>query len=921
MVKFEQAKDIGIAEKISYTVILAFIIVLLCSQHFLPSEKVTHDFFMPFQASWERVLPDNTIFPVETLSSVTAEPMEPVYFRTKLPTGIKNHAYLLYKSNRQDVNFYIDRELRTEYTNRDTRMVGAYSPSAYVFVPLKESDVGKTLSFVTKGPKGFSGEISPIYYCTQIGAIRFLLAQHGPAFIFVIFLASFSFICVVICIIYSCIYKKVISTQSLAIGLFLNAIYLLTHSVFCQLIFKNYSVVSFSSMMLFSLQLLPFIFYIDRMQDFSNHRIFVVTEFFVLSIFCAVVVFQLLPCDCFNVAVALSFVEIFVIYAAIIYSFYKDYKILRLKKYHSIAVMAIIFMFVFFINSYFTIYSDLYNLDFTIFYSVIATVLFCLEIIKALKQAADAEKNRLKALEASATKSAFLANMSHEIRTPINSIIGMNEMILREENNPAILNYAYSVQNASKLLLEIINDILDFSKIEAGRLQIVPTEYHLAAMLTDIVHILKERAQKKNLNVVLKVSPTLPTVLYGDEVRIRQIMMNLISNAVKYTEKGSIVLELTSMRYGEIFDLQFSVRDTGIGIKKENLSKLFHEFTRIDEKNNYKIEGTGLGLTITKRLVDMMKGSITVESVYRQGSTFTVKIPQKIRNKEHIGDFEKYYELEKSRRVINRELFHAPSAKVLVVDDNLSNQLVVQELLKRTLVQVDVANTGRSCILRCREQHFDVIFMDDMMPDMNGAETLNMLREDDNSKCSDIPVIILTANAISGAKEKYLEEGFTDYLSKPIDSEKMEQLLAKYLPQKKLVLDFESSENEEKSLTERNDNSRKISIQGMDYEKLLERFSRKEDFIKNLFSVTYTEGLIQLKKMREFIKENKYKDYAIEVHALKSIYSNLCANQLADHAKQHEYAVKDENYEYINQDCELLFQEFETFLEQLKMAR
>lgn len=397
-----------------------------------------------------------------------------------------------------------------------------------------------------------------------------------------------------------------------------------------------------------------------------------------------------------------------------------------------------------------------------------------------LRESGELRKAKLAAENANRAKSDFLANMSHEIRTPINSVIGMNEMVLRETKEGNIREYAKNIEYASKSLLSLINDILDFSKIESGKMEIVKGEYELSSFLMNIVSMAQVKAEAKKLKFCTEIDENLPVMLYGDEVRVRQVIENMLSNAVKYTGAGCVTLAVSSL-VEDGFSLKISVRDTGIGIQKEDLEKLFKDFERLDLHRNRSVQGTGLGLAITKRLTEQMGGKISVESIYGEGSCFTVVIPQQVRDARAIGDFRETYHKYLAEETKEKESFTAPGAKVLVVDDNTMNLLVAEKLLARTKVQVTACQSGKECLEWMRREYFDVILLDHMMPEMDGVETLAKSRELTDNLCADTPVIALTANAIAGAREEYIRAGFHDYLSKPIEPKCLEEMLQKYI--------------------------------------------------------------------------------------------------------------------------------------------
>lgn len=385
--------------------------------------------------------------------------------------------------------------------------------------------------------------------------------------------------------------------------------------------------------------------------------------------------------------------------------------------------------------------------------------------------------------KSNAAKSDFLVRMSHEIRTPINAVLGMDEMILRESNDETILGYATNIQSAGQLLLAVINDVLDFSRIESGKLELIPAEYSIQQMMNDCYNMIVMRAEKKNLLLEVHNNPNMPSRLIGDEIRVRQMIINLLTNAVKYTSAGKITMTLDFQRTSEkSIILKVSVRDTGMGISPENQQELFSDFNRFDETNTRNIEGTGLGLSITKRLVEKMGGTIGVESTVGVGSNFWFEIPQEIALDTSTG----YFSANRANSSeINRdyhEKFQAPAARILVVDDVKLNIDVLKGLLKSTRVRVDAAYSGIECLGLVQKNSYDLIFMDHVMPEMDGIQTFQYMKKLVDCPNHNVPVIALTANAMAGAKEEYTALGFSDYLAKPVQSDKLEQLLMEYLP-------------------------------------------------------------------------------------------------------------------------------------------
>ncbi|MBR1650118.1 MAG: response regulator [Lachnospiraceae bacterium] len=399
------------------------------------------------------------------------------------------------------------------------------------------------------------------------------------------------------------------------------------------------------------------------------------------------------------------------------------------------------------------------------------------ELMRIIEAKAD------EARAATKSKSDFLASMSHEIRTPINSVLGMNEMILRETEEENTRKYAEDIQHAGNMLLSLVNNILDFSKIESGKMEIIPVKYDMGILISDIKIIIANRAMQKGLKFSVKVAPDMPRVLYGDEIRIKQIITNILTNAVKYTETGSVNFNVDFDKADErSVLLKVSISDTGRGMKEDDLNKLFSPFERIEELRNRHIEGTGLGMSIVQQLLALMGTRLNVKSVYGKGSTFEFVIRQEVVDWTHVGDMGSIVSVSRTKKV-DTEQFTAPLAKILVVDDIKMNLNVIVGLLKRTKIQVDTALSGAEAIDMARKKEYDIVFIDHMMPEMDGIETLEKMQKDRFALCREKPMIALTANAISGAREFYLKKGFVGYLSKPVDPKLLEKIIIEFLPE------------------------------------------------------------------------------------------------------------------------------------------
>ena len=529
-----------------------------------------------------------------------------------------------------------------------------------------------------------------------------------------------------------------------------------------------------------------------------------------------------------------------------------------------------------------------------------------------------------KAEESSRAKSVFLSNMSHEIRTPINAVIGMNEMIIREASGEAthevlgqISSYAHNAERAGKNLLSIINDILDYTKIDTGKMEIVPVSYKLSSLLNDSANMVMFRAQQKGLAFTVEVDETLPDSLEGDEVRIRQVLTNILSNAVKFTTEGHVTL---SARGEKIDDdsvrLVFCVSDTGKGIKQEDLQHMFEEFERVNLNRDRTVEGTGLGLAITRNLLNLMGGEITAASEYGKGSAFTVMIPQKVLSWEQIGNFREKFERSAQEQVLYHESFKAPDARILVVDDTQMNLIVVAGLLEKTRVKIDTAPGGAEALGMTKTTHYDLIYMDQMMPEIDGTETMHRIRRQKDGANLDTPVICLTADAVSGAREEYLAEGFTDYLSKPVEWADLEASLRKYLPAEKVIVSHEEETHEEDTQLVTELQEFYSGIEGLNYADAV-KFCSNEDILTKTLETFYKSIDTNAGSIEDFLRTGDIRNYTIKVHALKSSARLIGAGQLSEDAKYLEECGDNNNVTEIQERTPQLLKDYRSYKEKL----
>jgi signal transduction histidine kinase/CheY-like chemotaxis protein/HPt (histidine-containing phosphotransfer) domain-containing protein len=520
---------------------------------------------------------------------------------------------------------------------------------------------------------------------------------------------------------------------------------------------------------------------------------------------------------------------------------------------------------------------------------------------------------------ASKAKSIFLANMSHEIRTPINGILGMDSMLLKECKDETLRDYALNIQSAGQTLLSLINDILDISKIESGKMEILPVTYSVFTVLNDCYNMVAVRAKDKNLELVMDISPEIPTALFGDEVRIRQVVNNLLSNAVKYTNEGSVTLSVWAEKVDvdpmqgdntSRVELFIQVKDTGIGIRKKDREKLFADFVRLDEKRNRNIEGTGLGLNLTKQLLDMMGGTIEVESTYGVGSVFTVSLLQQVSDEKPLGDFEKLYKQHVNVVDAAQERFEAPEAKILMVDDVQMNLKVFAGLLKDTKIQIDTAMNGAEALELIQGKHYDVIFLDHMMPVMDGVEAFRRMKKLEKNPNANTPVVMLTANAVAEARNGYMDEGFSDYMAKPIREEVLLATLKKFLSKELVKIIGEEKLDEPLKVTE--PKSQLALSDFLDTATGLAYCMNDKKFYKEMLDeYVKSEKTAELK---EYFENGDLEYYRITVHAVKSTSLTIGASKVSEDAKALELACKENNLNFVKQNHEAFMEEYKSLI-------
>ncbi len=511
---------------------------------------------------------------------------------------------------------------------------------------------------------------------------------------------------------------------------------------------------------------------------------------------------------------------------------------------------------------------------------------------------------RRQAEKASIAKSEFLANMSHEIRTPMNAIIGLNDIIMEECGDTEIYGYAKDVQSAAKNLLTIINDILDLSKVEAGKMELVNVNYYIKVMADDLMGMMDMAASQQGLILKYECDGTIPCRYNGDDGRIKQILLNILSNAIKFTTKGYVRAYITG-KPGTNPDeelLTFCVEDTGRGIREEDLPNIFEDFRQVDSKKNRSVEGSGLGLAIVKNLVELMGGTIDVESTYGLGTTFTVTIPQKIVDSRPVSEMP---EIPQAEQKVT-DMFTAPGMKVLIVDDNVINRKVARSFLKSYSFDLTEAESGPEAIELVRTGWYDIIFMDHMMPDMDGVEAAEIIRMDCGENGTAPVMVALTANAMEGMREYFLEHGFQDFIAKPLDRKELNRLLLRWVPEK--YRQAEAMEEEARPL-----DPAAFRIDGVDMDAAMQYYSGDENGFVELLDLYFIDGKRKTELMCDFVESDLLR-YQIEVHGLKSASANIGAMEVSALARAQEFAAAQGDRDAIDSQFPVLLAEYETLL-------
>ncbi len=771
------SKLLTIIKFISGIFVMGILVVFVWGQMTLPREnRVSDDVCVMLDVAWEQILSDGSSVPVTMPGEIDAAQGEWITVAAKLPDKYK-YTCLCFRSLQQDYNIYVDGELRQEYSTLDTQLFGKTSTIAYVFLELEPEDAGKEIKVEFMSDSFYSGVMSDVFMGDKSDIVWYLVKLYAPSTLVAVFMFLISVGVMFSSVLIYFSYKRNSELFFLGMGVFLASFWLICESKLRQFFLPNSTIAMYMGFFIIMILPYPFLMFINTVQNRRYEKACSVVCVCAIINFIGCTLLQLLNIKDFFETMTSSHIVLVATILFIIATILIDAKRGYMKQYQPVAIGCVCFLLSGIgevCQSYIT--NAKYN---GIALCIGLVILLLMAVVNVGKDILSIEREKQVAIASSESKAQFLANMSHEIRTPINTMLGMNAMILKESTDETIEEYANNVDEAGKMLLSLVNTILDFSKIEAGKLELVQNEYSTANMIKSVVLGFEDRAKKKGLKFEAMVEDV-PDMLYGDELRIKQILTNLLSNAVKYTEKGSITFSVKGIyREGE-FAVLASVKDTGKGIREEDLKNLFDSFTRLELSKNRNIEGTGLGLNIAKQLTDMMGGILKVTSEYGKGSCFTVEIPQKIVEKtidESVDDIA----VEKDSKDKKTEGLYVPNAKILAVDDNEMNLKVIAAFLKNSGAQLEFAKDGRVCLEMTRQKKYDLILMDHMMPEMDGIEALHAIRQDKDNINYSTKIIVLTANAIDGAEKEYIKEGFEGYISKPFTPEEFEKTVKKNL--------------------------------------------------------------------------------------------------------------------------------------------
>ncbi len=885
--------------------IVTFAYIFMTRSHWIEECEVRYPDIIVSDTGWERVFLNGPRNPIELPYKKEVKAGEMMVFENTVPEDVTDKFYFSTLAQKVNISVYVGDELRLKVVQTDKYFYWKDVITRYVYAPVYKADAGKTIRIEAYSNSGGIRPFSFALYGERASIDRTYMHMQGPAFAFTILFACMSVACIFFGIFLRVATQGRSRIDFVAWALLMMAIYCATQGEFRCFLFANLSGIHGVSGVMLVLIPMTISLYFDSVQEGRYRRCYmgyIITGGCYLSLCVILSLLRVVDMEQQLPGLLLFVAAIFAIFE---YTSAKDRKAGNSYDYGIILWAVRAHMIFTMVHAYLYVSGD--NLG-GLFTELGFFILTCVAFYHSFRTVLDLEEQKRQVQYEAELKSKFLATMSHEIRTPINAVLGFNEAIIKESKEENIVSYARDVEGAGNLLLSLINDILDFSKLDSGNVSISQAPYSVKGLVIACYNLVERLAREKNLKLVVQVDETMPSELLGDDTRIVQIITNLLTNAIKYTRNGRIGLKVYCEGVTDKFaDLKIEVSDTGIGIKEEDKSRLFNVFSRLENDVNATIGGKGLGLAIVGRLVNLMDGTIEVASTYGLGSVFTVTLPQGISDHRPVGKLDNDTFKPQGPENGKQDLFTTGDVKILAVDDVLVNLKVVQSLLKKTGIEIDTAISGEECIKKARATKYDVILLDHMMPGKDGVETLHEMKADPECKNTDTPVIVLTANAIHGAREEYLRQGFSDYLSKPIALKDLEAMLLKYLPEDKIGKEVkeEVSEVNKSNLVE---SEKKISVIEREEDRLsIEAVIDRKTAMENCH---YNEAVWR-ERVETYLREDKramldasYRkndlvNYAMIVRAIRSSSATLGALALSEKALEVEHLVKEGNKELL----------------------
>lgn len=858
-----------------------------------------------YESDWTLIREDGTSEEVRLPGSVEAKEGEIITIINTLPDNLQDNTYICFVSSKQDMDIFVDGKLIEHYTTEDTRFFGKASTHRYLWIKLSREESGKEISVVAHTESSYAGMFPYIYIGDPQAIFMMLLKVSGAEVLVGFLLLVFFIVLLLIFITFSIQRREVLNNVYLVIMGILAANWIVCDSHLRQFYLPSATIGNELAHLMLMLLPIPLLIYMDLTQKKRYSKFYVAFEIAAITNICVEIPLQV--CNIFDFSEMLpvsaiifgsSFVLIFVTLVV-------DIKNKSISDYPEIAIgmfasgILTIAQFIFYLTK--VISFDGKNI------AIALIILIGASSYATIRNMRKSEAEKAEAIALSKAESLFLANMSHEIRTPINAILGMDELILRGDISNEVREYAKDIQSAGQTLITIVNDVLDESRIRSGQMEIVPVDFSMNKLIHDIDVMFSYRASEKGLKLLYEVDDNLPDGYLGDDVRIRQVLNNLVSNSIKYTEEGGVRVTLNGKPQGDMMELTFEVADTGIGIRDEDKSQLFESFTRVDIAHNRNIEGTGLGLAITSSLIRMMGGELKFESSYGVGTRFYFSLLLPVCDtttiaERHMGIFE---ELAGSDGDIK---YAAPKAKILVADDNQLNLKVFCRLLAGFEMHIDSAVNGLEALTLTQNNKYDIIFLDHMMPVMDGVEALHQIRNNPSNLNFDSKIVVLTANAIGDAEERYLNEGFNAFISKPFVPEQLERFIVDMLPRELLIertgdtvvysQNSDDFTNKQDGSTTYIDGFELPYIENVDWQKAYANVTDVE-LLKDVLREFYSNARSETDELSKYYfsivngEDSAIDDYRIKVHAMKNTAALVGAGVLSEEAKKLEFAARD----------------------------